>query len=139
MITRLIALAAAVVVAASHASAQSPRAIVGHWRGDSICIKERWNAACHDEHIVYDFTPLGADSARVHQRAYKIVGGKPELMGELDFTYDPKARAWLADFRNTRVHIVWRYEVHGTELTGRVNMIPSGKLARTVRAKRSAA
>lgn len=123
---------------ASPLAAQSPRAILGHWIGESICIKASWNAACHDEQIVYDFTPLGADSMRVHQVAYKIVAGRPELMGELDYTYDPTQRAWLGEFSNARVHVVWRYELHGAELVGRVNMLPSGKRARTVRAHRSA-
>jgi len=128
----------ATVLTAFPLAAQSPRAILGRWTGESICIKASWNAACHDEHVVYEVTPLGADSMRVHMEAFKIVAGRTEPMYGQDLTYDPRQRAWLGEFRNARVHILWRYELHGAALDGRLNMIPSGALARTIRVHRSA-
>lgn len=136
---RLVSGLAAALVVTSTASltAQSPRAIVGHWSGESICVRASWNAACHDEHVVYDVNPLGADSMRVHVEAFKIVAGRTEPMYGQDLTYDPRRHAWLGEFRNARVRILWRYELRGAELDGRLTMIPSGALARTIRVHRS--
>ncbi len=31
--------------------------LLGHWRGESICVKADWNAACNDEVVFYDVVP----------------------------------------------------------------------------------
>jgi len=61
--------------------------LLGHWRGESICVKADWNAACNDEVVFYDVVP-GEKPDRVLLRAYKIVNGRNEPMGDLEFAYE---------------------------------------------------
>ena len=86
--------------------------LVGRWRGTSICTKADWNAACHDEEALYDFQE-GVAPGHVLSKGYKIVNGKPEYMGDLDFAYDETAegvgrrvlrpaRSVALDFRSAR-------------------------------------
>ena len=55
-------------------------ALTGEWHGTSLCTNLRALPGCHDEVVIYHFTPKGAKV--VHLAADKIVAGKPESMGE---------------------------------------------------------
>lgn len=121
----------------SPVEAQQPAAtILGRWHGQSVCIKAEWNAACHDEEVVYNFVPAAAGSGRVTLHAFKVVGGAMEPMYDLDFALDSAAGYWSADFTNARVHIRWSYAVNGAALKGRVVDLPSMRMARLVTASR---
>lgn len=115
---------------------QHPESIAGRWHGESICVKAAWNAACHDEQIVYDVEPDSAAPGRMRFHASKIVGGQPEWMGDLDLQYRRADSTWFGDFSNTRVRIRWEYRVHGDSLTGRVVDLRTGRVGRAVRAAR---
>jgi len=105
--------------------------LVGRWHGTSICTKADWNAACHDEEALYEFTE-GAAPGHVLSKGYKIVNGKPEYMGDLDVAYDETARAWVAEYSGPRVQTRWIFEVHENELNGRAVFPPSMRVGRTI-------
>ena len=115
---------------------QDPASIAGRWHGESICVKAAWNAACHDERIVYEVERDSASPGRMRLHASKIVGGRPEPMGDLDLEYRRADSTWFGDFSNARVRIRWEYRVHGDSLTGRVVDRETGRVARAVRAAR---
>lgn len=129
----LTALALAMLAGGPHPTSE----LLGHWRGESICVKAEWNAACHDEVVFYDFVPDERPD-RVLLHAYKIVNGQNELMGDLVFTFDAGLKAWAADFSNTRVRIRYVFDVHGTSLDGRLLDLKAERLARHLRVSREA-
>jgi hypothetical protein len=59
-------------------------ALTGDWTGTSLCTDLKAAPACHDETVVYHITEPRENA--VHIVADKIVDGKPEYMGDLDFT-----------------------------------------------------
>ena len=115
---------------------QDPASIAGRWHGESICVKAAWNAACHDEQIVYVVEPDSTSPGRMRFHASKIVGGRLEPMGDLDLQYRRADSTWFGDFSNARVRIRWEYHVRGDSLTGRLVDRESGRIARAVRAAR---
>jgi len=115
---------------------QDPASIAGRWHGESICVKAAWNAACHDEEVVYDVAPDSTQPGRMLFHASKIVAGRPEWMGDLELEYRRADSTWFGDFSNTRVRIRWEYRVHGDSLTGRVVDRETGRVGRSVRAAR---
>lgn len=132
-------LIAVALVAALGASADHPTSeLVGRWRGTSICTKADWNAACHDETVVYEATE-GAAPGHVRLEAYRIVNGSAVDMGDLDFAYDAGAKAWVAEFANTRTRSRWTFAVSGDQIDGRGVLLPSMQVARTVHVTRSPA
>ena len=116
---------------------QHPAAIAGQWRGESICVKAAWNAACNDERIVYDVVADSSAPGTALLHAAKIVGGRPEPMGDLDLQYRAADSTWFGDFSNSRVRIRWEYRVRGDSLIGRVFDRATGRVARAVRAART--
>jgi len=110
--------------------------ILGRWGGESICVKAPWNSACNDEQIVYQFEPSPTRKGGVIQHAFKLIGGVPQLMGDLEFRFDSAGKEWVGDFANSRTRVRWFYKVSGENLTGRVVVLNSGKVGRRVRAHR---
>jgi hypothetical protein len=111
-------------------------AILGGWRGSSICVKATWNDSCADEEVVYSFVLAALQSEQVTLHASKLVAGKPQSMGDLDFVFDSTGQTWFSDFQNRRVNIRWTYRVKGDSLIGHVAEMPSGRVARRVNAVR---
>jgi len=120
-------------------AAQSATAILGEWQGTSICVKASWNAACHDEVIVYGVVPSTARAGQVTMHACKIVNHAEEWMGDLELAYDSTAARWAGDFQNSRVHVRWSYRVQGDSLTGQVENLATGQVGRHVEAVRAPA
>ena len=117
--------------------APSPAAeIAGRWSGTSDCIKADWNAACNDERVVY-FFERKPDSNTVVQHAYKYVGARLELMGDLDYTYDTAAKTWVALWSNDRFRLRWSLQLlpHGV-IVGRLLDLGAGRIARTIMVRR---
>jgi hypothetical protein len=102
--------------------------LVGRWHGTSICTKADWNASCHDEEALYECKD-GVAPGHVLMKGYKIVNGKPEYMGDLDFAYDETAGAWVAEFAGSRVQSRWIFETQGDDLNGRAVSLPSMRVA----------
>ena len=109
---------------------------VGDWHGTSICVKEDWNASCNDEQIVYHVVPAKAGGKTLTLHAYKLVGGKPDWMGDIDFTPDSLPDHWFGEFSNSRVHIRWVFAVSGNTLTGQLLIYPDLRVGRNVAATR---
>jgi hypothetical protein len=139
-----LALLAAALVQCARASAQAgtaagaapATAILGVWRGSSICVKADWNAACHDETVRYDFRPSTTHAGGALMHAEKMVDGAFEPMGDLEFVFDSAAGAWVGDFRNERVNIRWSFRVLGDSLAGQVVTLPDRRVARHAAARR---
>lgn len=60
-----------------------------------------------------------------------MVNGVREFMGAFDFGWAPD-RAWVADYRNQRVHIRIGLRVRGTQMTGVLTDEPSGRRVRAI-------
>jgi hypothetical protein len=86
---------------------------VGTWRGTSLCqVKE---SSCHDETVVYHISKTGPNQYQVI--ANKIVNGKEEGMGVLDFGYNAQNKT-IVCMRNDRFKSVWKLTLKGDMLTG---------------------
>lgn len=108
--------------------------LVGNWTGDSICVGPF--PACHDEKVIYRI-PKGPDTAgTVTITADKIVNGKPELMGVLDFKYDAAKDTLTCDFVRGNTHGLWEFSVQGNTMEGTLVVLPEKTLARRVKLKK---
>ena len=121
------------VSCAALGQSKSPQdAIVGIWRGTSICTNVPGNESCHDESVIYDFRAKSSRLDTVTQKADKVVNGAVLPMGELEFTYDAKQIRWISEFQNSRVHILWAFVVKGTTMTGTCVDLSSNVVRRNV-------
>jgi hypothetical protein len=133
--TAVVLLLSWLVIMQGGAAAHPTSELVGRWTGSSVCTKADWNAACHDEEALYDFQE-GVAPGHVLSKGYKMVNGKPEYMGDLDFAYDETAKAWVAEFSGTSVQSRWIFEPHGDDLRGRAVLLPSMRVGRTIHVTR---
>src|SRR5690242_4105169 len=69
-----------------HDDADNREKLIGDWTGESIC--QGYHPACHDVKVVYHISKTPDKPDTVTLSADKIVDGKPELMGVLEFKYD---------------------------------------------------
>ena len=123
----------AVLAVLAAAAAPGPRdAILGEWRGTSTCVDRVKHPACNDEVVIYHFRPNGDDPAAVTLTADKVVDGKVLPMGEFDCTYDGKRGAWLSEFRNERVHILWSFVVRKNDIQGTLVDLPDRSPVRKI-------
>ena len=109
--------------------------IVGTWQGTSTCTDRVAAPACNDEVIVYEMA-AGASRGMVHQKAFKIVNGGRDLMGELDFTYSDSDQCWRADVNTSRAGLVWCLSVNGPAMTGSAWRTPGKQVVRAVKARK---
>jgi hypothetical protein len=113
-----------------------PAELLGLWRGSSQCTDRVAAPACNDEEVVYTFT-AGATPGAVLWKADKMVDGMRETMGDaLDTAWDVGDRCWKAEFRSSRVHVVWCFTVRGGDLAGSAWLLPGKQTVRRVDARR---
>ena len=104
-------------------------ALVGDWRGESICVVHP--SACHDEIALYR-VKAGEGSPRGYTLdAYKIVEGKPEFMGDMECSYATEKRALTCSTPKLVVHLV----LDGKSLNGTMNL-SDGTLWRNITLQR---
>jgi hypothetical protein len=108
--------------------------IVGTWQGTSTCTDRVAAPACNDEVIVYEISATAGGVA--HQKAFKIVNGQRDLMGELDFTYSAADQCWRAEFSSPRLTSVWCLAVTGSTMRGSAWLMPGKKIVRAVTAQK---
>ena len=108
-------------------------AILGRWQGESICTKAPGNGACHDEHVRYDFVAKDKDTVTNH--AYKLVDGKYESMGDLDFTFNAAKQEWSSKFHTGRGDAIWSYKIDDDRMKA-VLVVAPDTLVRNVTARR---
>ncbi len=85
--------------------------LFGDWSGDSICQVK--NSPCHDENVVYHISK-GDGPDLVVVNADKIVDGKAENMGTLDFKYDAKAKTLVSESYGHWVFYIKDNKMDGT-------------------------
>jgi hypothetical protein len=110
--------------------------IVGTWRGSSICVDRQAAPACNDEQVVYEIGASPGKPNMVTVKADKIVDGKREFMGALDFIHEAKSGSWTMEFENSRVHALWRLTVTGETLRGTMVVLPSRAVVRRMDLKK---
>lgn len=93
--------------------AQTP--IEGIWKGTSICqIK---NSSCHDEQVVYHISKdTGLNNFQVV--AYKIVAGKEDNMGTLNFVYDAQKETFICIDKEREAR--WEFQKKGGQMSGKL-------------------
>ena len=111
--------------------------LVGNWTGDSICVGNR--PACHDERVIYRISKAPDSSGNVTITADKIVNGKPELMGVLDFKYDSEKQTLVCDFTRGNTHGLWELTVDGNTMEGTLMVLPDKTLVRRIKVKKETA
>jgi hypothetical protein len=110
--------------------------LVGDWSGESVCVNREKFPACKDEQVVYHVAPAEGKADTVTITADKIVNGKPETMGVIDFVYDARKQTLTGEFKNGRVHISLELAVKGDTLEGGFYSLPDRTQARRVRVKK---
>ena len=129
----VLLLAASLAGARLHAQAD---AILGTWRGTSICVKEDWNRACNDEQIVYYVTRAPGRSDSVALDARKLVNGVEDPMGVLTLGPDSTGSTWSGEWSNARYHLLWTFEVRDTVLSGTLRLLPDRRIGRNISARK---
>lgn len=108
--------------------------LVGNWTGESICVGN--NPACHDERVVYRISKPPDKTGKVTITADKIINGKPETMGVLDFKYDKEKGTLVNEFQTAGYHGVWELTVKDDVMEGTLILLPDKTIARRVRVKK---
>ena len=110
--------------------------IVGTWRGSSLCVDRQAAPACNDEQVVYEIAASPGKPNTVTVKADKVVDGKRQSMGDLDFIHEAKSGTWTSEFENTRTHGLWRLTVDGDTLNGTMVLLPSRAVVRRMNLKK---
>jgi hypothetical protein len=105
--------------------------LVGDWLGRSICTN--LVPACHDEEVVYHIVKSSDDVSKVILTADKIVNGKPEQMGVLEFKYDPQNWTLVNHFDNGKFKGSWEFKVQRDAIEGVLVLMPGKKIARNIK------
>jgi hypothetical protein len=116
-------------------SAHDPSELIGTWRGTSTCSDRVATPACHDEVVIYEFTP-GSTPGAVRWSADKVVDGQRQPMGAFDLTYDSGGKCWAADFSSPRGGLRWCVVVDGDHLTGFGQRLPGKQTVRKIDAQK---
>ena len=140
MVTASIALSAIVTAAVICDAGSKPgddgSNLVGNWTGDSICVGPF--PACHDEKVIYRIPKAPDATGKVTITADKIVNGKPETMGVLDFKYDSEKGTLTCEFTRGSTHGLWEFTVKENTMEGTLVVLPDKTLARRVKLKKEA-
>lgn len=110
--------------------------LVGNWSGESVCVDKEKFPACNDEQVVYRIAVTSGKSDGVTITMDKLVNGKPETMGVLDFIYNARTHTLSAEFTRNRRHGVWEFVVTGDALEGTLSTLPDKTLVRRVKVKK---
>jgi len=105
------------------------QSIEGVWKGTSLCQVK--NSPCHDEVVVYYISKDSTGKSYV-MIANKIVDGKEDYMGTLNFTYNDRQKIFVCvdSLRNAR----WEFKLTGKVMKG--NLMNNGALYRIIDVKR---
>lgn len=108
--------------------------VVGTWTGESTCFGNR--PACKNEVVVYRFEPIAGKPGMVTMLADKIIEGKREPMGKLDFQYDEAKGTLSCEFTKGQTHGLWQFQISGETMEGTLVVLPDRTLGRRVKVKR---
>jgi len=107
----------------SQARAQSVKAVLGSWEGESKCTVA--DSPCHDERVLYQIAEDKKDQWQLNLDGYKVIEGSPEFMGTLTCHYQSKAGA-LSCTSSTKEKDDWEFHLMGDAMAGRL-LIDDGK------------
>ncbi len=110
--------------------------LLGDWSGESVCVNREKFPACKDEQVIYHIAAAEGKPDTVTVAADKLVNGKPEPMGTIDFVYDARKQTLTGEFKNSRVHIIMELAVKGDIIEGTLSTLPERTLARRVKVKK---
>ena len=125
--------ALACIAAASARAAGAVDAIVGTWRGTSLCGDRAAAPACSDEVVIYDIVRTGGKADAVTVNADKVIDGTRVPMGSLDFTFDAAHGRWSTNIETPRVRATLSLVVDGASMTGTMVQLPSNAVVRRMR------
>jgi hypothetical protein len=92
---------------------QSGVSLPGIWKGTSICQVK--NSPCHDENAVYHiYKPDSLGHYGIQMN--KMVNGKEEEMGLLDFIYNSSAQTLIS--RDEQRNAEWKFIIKGNRIEG---------------------
>ena len=97
--------------------AEADSALVGDWRGDSICVVRE--SACHDEDSLYHVSKVPDKAGLFSLKADKIVDGKPITMGTTECSFDPKQSTLQCAISNGSL---FRFSVEGNAMLGTMTL-----------------
>jgi hypothetical protein len=117
------------VVSAPARADNATDAIIGTWRGSSVCVDRKAAPACNDETVVYDIAATAGKADTVTVKADKVVDGKRQPMGALDFTRGTDG-GWTTEIQTPRVRALWRLTVDGRKMRGTMTLVPSKTIVR---------
>jgi hypothetical protein len=94
-------------------SQKKDTAILGTWKGESICqIK---SSPCHDEIAVYHLSKLKEPNI-FEFVMNKMVNGKEEDMGVLQYVYDDKLQTLTC--LDEKHNAIWKFKIKGNTMEG---------------------
>jgi hypothetical protein len=103
------------IIAVAIATTTADDALVGDWRGDSICVVRP--SACVDEKALYHVKKLGQPD-HYSMQADKIVNGEPVNMGTTDCVFASEKKMLTCELPKGVIHLALR----GTQLEGTMNL-----------------
>jgi hypothetical protein len=93
-----------------------PPSVIGTWHGESICFGNR--PACKNEEVVYRFEAVPGKKGLVVLLADKIIDGKREIMGKLEFQYDEAKSLLSCEFTRGQTHGLWEFKITADTIEG---------------------
>jgi hypothetical protein len=129
--------AAVLALLPAAAAAQPPReALVGSWRGTSLCTNRQAAPACADEQVIYDISAPAGAADTLMVKADKIVNGQREPMGDITFHPDPASSRWVSEISTPRVHAMWHLTLKNGVLAGGLFLLPDSTAIRVIELRR---
>jgi hypothetical protein len=116
----------------AHQTTSDDSAVLGDWRGESICVVRE--SACHDEDSRYHVTKLAAKPGWVSMKLDKIVNGKTVTMGIMDCGYSAAKQSLTCEFPRG----VMRFTVSDDKMEGTMTLL-DGTLWRKIILKKTLA
>jgi hypothetical protein len=101
------------------------QSLTGIWKGTSFCQVK--NSGCHDETVVYHVSKASGSNA-YQISASKVIDGKENDMGTLNFTFDPQQKILL--LIDSVKQIKWEFKITGKQMHG--TLISQGILFRKI-------
>ena len=112
-------------------------ALIGTWRGTSLCANREAAPACADEQVIYDISATPGKADEITLKADKIVDGRREPMGELTFRPDATTGRWVTEIQTPRMHALWYFSLENGVLRGGMTLMPSTTQVRKIELRRA--
>ena len=117
----LAVIALSLFSARQHAAAQTKTsdefaAVLGEWRGESICLARK--PICKDEKVIYRIRRSAEDPSRISVIADKIVDEHPVYMGTLACDYEKIKQVLSCEMPQG----VWKFTVAGMKMQGTLTL-----------------